>query len=63
MNLKLTILISGGVMLSGGIKIICQSNYEGSLDFYIGIFSTLVGEMLSPPRFMIISFFLSVIFK
>ena len=43
MNLKLTILISGGVMLSGGIKIICQSNYEGSLDFYIGIFSTLVG--------------------
>ena len=43
MNLKLTILISGGVMLSGGIKIIYQSNYEGSLDFYIGIFSTLVG--------------------
>ena len=43
MNLKLTILISGGVMLSGGIKIIYQSNYEGSLDFYIGIFSMLVG--------------------
>jgi len=43
MNLKLSILISGGVMLSGGIKIIYQSNYEGSLDFYIGIFSMLVG--------------------
>ena len=43
MNLNLTILISGGVMLSGGIKIIYQSNYEGSLDFYIGIFSMLVG--------------------
>ena len=43
MNLKLTILISGGVMLSGGIKIIYQSNYEGSLYFYIGIFSMLVG--------------------
>ena len=43
MNLNLTILISGGVMLSGGIKIIYHSNYEGSLDFYIGVFSTLVG--------------------
>ena len=43
MNLNLTILISGGVMLTGGIKIIYQSNYEGSLDFYIGIFSMLVG--------------------
>ena len=43
MNLKLTILISGGVIFTGGIKIIYQSNYEGSLDFYIGIFSMLVG--------------------
>ena len=43
MNLNLTILISGGVMLTGGIKIIYQSNYESSLDFYIGIFSMLVG--------------------
>ncbi len=43
MKLNLTILICGGVMFTGGIKIIHQSNYEGSLDFYIGIFSILVG--------------------
>ena len=43
MNLNLTILISGGVMLTGGIKIIYQSNYECSLDFYIGVLSMLVG--------------------
>ena len=43
MSLNLTILISGGVMLIGGIKIIYQSNYEGSLNFYIGILSMLVG--------------------
>ena len=43
MNLNLTILISGGVIFTGGIKIIYQSNYEGSLDFYIGVLSMLVG--------------------
>ena len=43
MKLNFTILISGGVMLSGGIKIIYQSNYEGSLDFYIGILLMLIG--------------------
>ena len=37
------ILISGGVGFAGGIRIIYQANYEGSLDFYLGIYSMIIG--------------------
>ena len=37
------ILISGGVGFACGIRIIYQANYEGSLDFYLGIYSMIIG--------------------
>ncbi len=37
------IFISGGVGFAGGIRIIYQANYEGSLDFYLGIYSMIIG--------------------
>ena len=43
MNLCFTILISGGVLFVGGIKIVYEATYEGSLSFYAGIFFLLLG--------------------